>query len=423
MCTSFYLKNSSFYNWVLTKSNEIPFNLGMEIFSLCIGDNNKNASPFDNKWKTPDKRKTVDDSYANAPIPRLVPLRGSDFTGLGIEVCGGLKDGIFVKKVMPQGPANNIVHSGKFLLSVYRVANKQKFRPTNKSTKDNKKNRELIWISSRQIKKYAKTGDKITSITIDFRHIVQEDAATILSYASPYNVQLELIDANGAVSNVLSQNASQPALTHPLYRPRSQEDLNTIERNARKKLFTKDDNSYPTLKMDQQQQNAQPKPRSPATHLPQAHEENEKKNSLKKIQNYFIDMVEEKFQTKASHSNDSCDGKKGMKFGIRVLPPSLNGKDTGKSPNKVQADNDNNANIEKIENNVEKVPQRQQSPAPPEAMKRSKNKSQDTKKTIQDDNKPVPFERQASINSSGIKRDAAGIPQVWRERQKNIYWR
>lgn len=295
-------------------------------------------------------------------------------------------------------------------------------------------------------KKHSLLGDKITSITIDFRHIVQEDAATILSYASPYNVQLELIDANGAVSNVLSQNASQPALTHPLYRPRSQEDLNTIERNARKKLFTKDDNSYPTLKMDQQQQQQQPqsvqaKPRSPATALPQAHEENEKKNSLKKIQNYFIDMVEEKFQTKASHSSESGDGsgKKGMKFGIRVLPPSLNGKDSGKSPNKVQADNDNNANIEKIENHIEQVAQ--QSPAtvatvgaaaattaatvtvsaPPEAMKRSKNKSQDSKKIIHDDNKPVPFERQASINSSGIKRDAAGIPQVC-ERWRSLFF-
>lgn len=259
-------------------------------------------------------------------------------------------------------------------------------------------------------------GDKITSITIDFRHIVQEDAATILSYASPYNVQLELIDTNGISSNVLSQNISQPALRHPLYRPRSQEDLNTIERNARKKLFTKDDNSYPTLKMDQQQcSNIQTKSRlPPVTQLPQAHEENEKKNSLKKIQNYFIDMVEEKFQTKASHSTDSADGKKLMKFGIRVLPPSINtSKDSGKSPNKVQADNDNNANIEKIENNVEII-QQPYSPTPPEAMKRSKNKSIDAAKSnnAQDDMKPVPFERQASINSSGIKRDAAGIPQV-----------
>lgn len=81
-------------------------------FSNQIADNSKNVSPFDNKWRTPDKRKTVDDFYTNSPIPRLVPLRGSDFTGLGIEVCGGLKEGIYVKKVMPQGPAANIVHRG-----------------------------------------------------------------------------------------------------------------------------------------------------------------------------------------------------------------------------------------------------------------------------------------------------------------------
>lgn len=256
-------------------------------------------------------------------------------------------------------------------------------------------------------------GDKITSITIDFRHIVQEDAATILSFASPYNVQLELIDSHGSATNVLSQNVSQPGLSHPLYRPRSQEDLNTIERNAKKKLFTKDDNSYPTLKMDQ---SVQPKPRSPATQLPQAHEENEKKNSLKKIQNYFIDMVEEKFQTKSS--NDSGDGKKGMKFGIRVLPPNLIGKDSGKSPNKVQADNDNNANIEKVENAMEKV--QQDSPTPPEAMKRNKNKSQDAKRVNNiEDHKPTPFERQGSVNSSGIKRDAAGIPQVNSTQNRN----
>lgn len=248
-------------------------------------------------------------------------------------------------------------------------------------------------------------GDKITSITIDFRHIVQEDAATILSFASPYNVQLELIDANGSATNVLSQNVSQPSLSHPLYRPRSQEDLNTIERNARKKLFTKDDNSYPTLKMDQ---SVEAKPRSPAIQLPQAHEENEKKNSLKKIQNYFIDMVEEKFQTKSS--SDSSDGKKGMKFGIRVLPPSLIHKDSGKSPNKVQADNDNNVNIEKIESSVGKMGQQETSPPPPEAMKR--NKKSQKSMNMEENMKPTPFERQASINSSGIKRDAAGIPQV-----------
>lgn len=261
------------------------------------------------------------------------------------------------------------------------------------------------------------SGDKITSITIDFRHIVQEDAATILSYASPYNVQLELIEGKGTLPNVVTQNLSQQqSLTHPLYRSSSQEDLNTIERNARKKLFPNDDNtSYPTLKMDQQQ-NVQQSPRLPAIkQLPQAHEEHEKKNSLKKFSTMFMDLVEqvpEKFQRASSPGND---GKKGMKFGIRVLPPNVNDKEFGKSPSKVQADNDNNSNMEKIDT-IEQV---EVLPHPPEAMKRSKNKSVDKlnmnveKMTIGAavTETIVEFTRQASINSSGIKRDAAGIPQ------------
>lgn len=51
------------------------------------------------------------------PAPRMVSLKGSDFTGLGIECYGGLKDGIYVKKVAPQGPASTHVNIGKFLIS------------------------------------------------------------------------------------------------------------------------------------------------------------------------------------------------------------------------------------------------------------------------------------------------------------------
>jgi hypothetical protein len=46
------------------------------------------------------------------PAPRLVSLKGSDFTGLGIECFGGLKDGIYVKKVAPQGPASGQINVG-----------------------------------------------------------------------------------------------------------------------------------------------------------------------------------------------------------------------------------------------------------------------------------------------------------------------
>uniref|UniRef100_A0A182SNZ5 PDZ domain-containing protein n=1 Tax=Anopheles maculatus TaxID=74869 RepID=A0A182SNZ5_9DIPT len=155
-----------------------------------ISASNKTGSPLDPSWtskqNTIEKRKTVDDSYVNMTTPRLVSLRGSDFTGLGVEVYGGLKEGIFVKKVMPQGPAAGIVN----------------------------------------------TGDRITSITIDFRHIVQEDAMTILSYASPYNVQLELVSGTKPVlPQTQSPKPGHQSLTHPLYRSSSQSDLNTVSKH------------------------------------------------------------------------------------------------------------------------------------------------------------------------------------------------
>lgn len=58
------------------------------------------------------------------PAPRLVSLKGSDFTGLGIECYGGLKDGIYVKKVAPQGPASGHINIGecvRTLTSLQRI--------------------------------------------------------------------------------------------------------------------------------------------------------------------------------------------------------------------------------------------------------------------------------------------------------------
>lgn len=188
--------------------------------------------------------------------------------------------------------------------------------------------------------------------------------------------------------------------------------------------------------MDQQQQQQQQQPQQPQKsrspqHLPVAHEEHEKKNSLKKLQ-HFIDYVEEKFQTKMSqsHSNDSNnalsrqqsqeayspsdkqpveqrntmdDGKKAAKFGIRVLPP-ISDKLSGKSPNKVQADNDNNLNMERTDDIVPIL-------TPPEVSKRNKNKADEQTKKQQSEQMGSDFNRQGSITSSGIRRDAAGIPQ------------
>lgn len=81
------------------------------------------------------------------------------------------------------------------------------------------------------------------SLTIDFRHIVQEDAMTILSYASPYNVQLELVNGNnklrssgsskngGGVETASPKPGRQSPLVHPLVRSSSQSDLNTVRKN------------------------------------------------------------------------------------------------------------------------------------------------------------------------------------------------
>jgi hypothetical protein len=62
------------------------------------------------------------------PAPRLVSLKGSDFTGLGIECYGGLKDGIYVKKVAPQGPASGHINIGEFVAQHFRFSsNRIKF--------------------------------------------------------------------------------------------------------------------------------------------------------------------------------------------------------------------------------------------------------------------------------------------------------
>lgn len=145
-----------------------------------MGGENGNKATLTNE-----KRKSQDDNAVTNLPPRVIGLRGSDFTGLGIELCGGLKEGIYVRKVMPQGPASGLVNG----------------------------------------------GDKITSITIDFNHLVLEDAVSILSYASPYNVKLELLDAKAnvaAMSHANSPKSNTSTLSHPLYRSGSQSDVNTV---------------------------------------------------------------------------------------------------------------------------------------------------------------------------------------------------
>ncbi|XP_058457374.1 uncharacterized protein DDB_G0284459-like [Malaya genurostris] len=338
-------------------------------FKTGDGSTSKTNSPLDPSWTSSakqnslDKRKTLDDSFINSTTPRLVSLRGSDFTGLGVEVYGGLKEGIFVKKVMPQGPAAGFIN----------------------------------------------TGDRITSITIDFRHIALEDAMTILSYASPYNVQLELVSGEKNPQTQSPKPGHQP-LSHPLVRSSSQSDMNTIERNSRKKLFPGEDASS-SLKMEQQSG-----PPSLNKVLPTVHKENEKEPKKHSFKQQMKEMIEEKFQSRhadTERKDSNTEGKKGHKFGIRVFPPSMNDKLFGRSPTKIQADNENNSNIEKKEADEKK----EKSPSPPVVKKRTKEPKMIPDvaviepTTTDTATMPSEFERQNSLTSSGIKRDAAGIPQ------------
>lgn len=152
----------------------------------------------------------------------------------------------------------------------------------------------------------------------------------------------------------------------------------------------------------------------------ETHTENEKKSPsiMQQFKNQ-IAKIEEKFQNRSTRSQNDAAGaeegfsstmvknessaspepiieqeksKKGMKFGIRVFPPNVNeklfGKSRSKSPeclDKLKKDDDVKINMESDET--------------------------DGNKTTQVIIEHETFNRQNSINSSGIKRDENGIPQ------------
>lgn len=138
------------------------------------------------------KTRSLDDSHLGEPTRNIVPLRSHDFTGLGFNIYGNMRDGIYVKDVSHRGPASE---SGRI-----------------------------------------QPGDRITSVRISFRHMVYEDALTILSYASPYEVQVETESGGGKVSSrpsTLLRNKQAPPPTterilHPFFRSQSISDLTQI---------------------------------------------------------------------------------------------------------------------------------------------------------------------------------------------------
>lgn len=186
-----------------------------------------------------------------------------------------------------------------------------------------------------------------------------------------------------------------------------------IERNSRKKLFNNDDKDYPTLKMDQKMD-------ANSMSVIETHTENEKKSpSLMQQFRNQIAKIEEKFQNRSSDKtkNDAMiaeegtssemmrkegsaspepteqpPAKKGLKFGIRVFPPTVNeklfGKSRSKSPPAVEPEA---ATKDEVKINIDEA----------DGTKTT------TEVTIECEN----FNRQNSITSSGIRRDENGIPQ------------
>jgi len=89
-------------------------------------------------------------------------------------------------------------------------------------------------------------GDRISSVKISFRNMVYEDALTILSYASPYDVELEVESGgNGSKPTTLLKKSVGPSPTricHPLYRSQSILELSQAHKSVAKRLFIADPN-------------------------------------------------------------------------------------------------------------------------------------------------------------------------------------
>ncbi|XP_076177235.1 uncharacterized protein LOC143151719 [Ptiloglossa arizonensis] len=160
--------------------------------SLGLGSTNRN-----------DKRKTLDDSCLGPKATKVnvVSLKSRDFTGLGFNICGNMREGIFVKDLLHRGPASE---SGRI-----------------------------------------HPGDRIASVKISFRNMVYEDALTILSYASPYDVKLEVESGgSGSKPTTLLKKSVGPSaarICHPLYRSQSIPELSQSKIVA-KRLFIVDPN-------------------------------------------------------------------------------------------------------------------------------------------------------------------------------------
>lgn len=293
-----------------------------------------------------EKKKTLDDSALSEKEVKVISLRSEDFTGLGFNICGNMREGIYIKDVLQRGPAFD---SGKL-----------------------------------------NSGDRINSVTINFEHMVYEDALAILSYASPYEV---VIEAKGGklIHNIPGQGG-QPG--HPLYKSSSHLDLYNVDKSNKKKINDSGslDSNYSSLKKSISNMTTLERKES---HSPNINVHTKKHINNLSPENLKIQLeqrVEMKGHDPVEQETQKTEAKF-PKFGIRVLP-----NERQISPKSAEQ-NDNNINIEKnLERKPMSIDEVDNTKQPPPVKKREK-------KIERNEN----FERN-SLNSSGLKRDEAGIP-------------
>ena len=165
---------------------------------------------------------------------------------------------------------------------------------------------------------YAQPGDRIGSVKISFRSMVYEDALTILSYASPYDVELEVeTGGNGAGSRpaTLLKKTVGPSpsrICHPLYRSQSIPELSQAHKTAAKRLFTADPNESLGSNYSTMQSTLKSSKSTPGSQT-----------------------LELRYEETKSHNHNH------HKFGIKVLP-ALDG-----TVHRIENQNEHNTNLER----------------------------------------------------------------------------
>ncbi|KAJ0170518.1 hypothetical protein K1T71_013889 [Dendrolimus kikuchii] len=383
------------------------------------------------EFTSPEQSK--DDSHLQRARIRRVKLWARDFTGLGLRCSGGAREGVHIHSVLRSGPA--------------AAANLQ-------------------------------PGDKIKSIKIEFNGTPLEDAVSILSLASPYPVELEVVEGGRA-------SGTGRVVCHPLLkRAGSMGDVNTLEKEGKllhppkspntsnsnnSTLETKSKSGIKKMISDKiitsttLERNKKDKKDGLPTTLERENEKNNKlanktklpdipaalnkpdrnKNRLSSGSDIQIIQPENGIphMEQAEVQKRDYDPKRGMKFGIRVLPPNVpddgvlrqksieNGTVTTvttvttekKSIDEIdKPEPQRPAPTAQIKHETETeqkkpvVAKRREKMAPPIPNARVKTNESDTS-IIQDTSKSSEtslssFTRN-DLNSSGLKRDENGIPQ------------